>query len=58
MIKVKMYNTWHNYKTKKLAINDLLMGMSGCEGSEQERYTYAYLSVMSGETIIDTDKGE
>jgi hypothetical protein len=57
-IKIKFYNSWHTYKNKKNAIKDLFIAMSGCEGSEQERYTYAYLSVVNGKTIIDTDKRE
>ncbi len=57
-IKIKFYNSWHIYKSKKSAIKDLFIAMSGCEGSEQERYNYAYLSVVNGETIIDTDKVE
>ena len=57
-IKIKFYNSWHTYKSKKNAIKDLFVAMANCEGSEQERYTYAYLSVVNGETIIDTDKGE
>ena len=57
-IKIKFYNSWNTYKSKKNAIKDLFVAMANCEGSEQERYTYAYLSVVNGETIIDTDKGE
>jgi hypothetical protein len=57
-IKIKFYNSWHIYKSKKNAIKDLFVAMASCEGSEQERYTYAYFKLISGETIIDADKGE
>jgi hypothetical protein len=57
-IKIKFYNSWQIYKSKKNAIKDLFVAMASCEGSEQERYTYAYLKLISGETIIDADKGE
>lgn len=55
MIKVKMYNTWHNYKTKQQAVKDLLEGMTFSEGSERERYTYAFLEIKNGRKVIDTD---
>jgi hypothetical protein len=54
-IKVKMYNKWFEYKTKKAAEKELLDCMMHSDGAEQARYTYAYLSIKSGRKEINTD---
>lgn len=54
-IKVKMYGSWQEFKTKKQAEQTLLEYMMGSDGAEQARYTYAYLSVKEGRKEINTD---
>jgi hypothetical protein len=54
-IKVKMYNEWVEYKSKKQAEEEMLDNMMNSDGSEQARYTYAYLGIKSGRKVIDTD---
>jgi hypothetical protein len=55
-IKVKMYNTWVEYKNKKEAEDSMLDNMMNSDGAEQARYTYAYLGIKSGRKVIDTDE--
>jgi hypothetical protein len=57
-IKVKMYNEWFEYKTKKAAEKELLECMMGSEGAEQARYAYAYMAVKLGIKEINTDADE
>jgi hypothetical protein len=54
-IKVKMYNEWVEYKSKKQAEEEMLDNMMNSDGAEQARYTYAYLGIKSGRKVIDTD---
>jgi hypothetical protein len=54
-IKVKMYNEWFEYKTKKAAEKELLDCILNSDGAEQARYAYAYLSIKSGRKEINTD---
>lgn len=54
-IKVKMYGSWQEFKTKKQAEQTLLEYMMGSDGAEQARYTYAYLGVKEGRKEINTD---
>jgi hypothetical protein len=54
-IKVKMYNEWVEYKSKKQAEKELLDCMLNSDGAEQARYTYAYLGIKSGRKEINTD---
>jgi hypothetical protein len=54
-IKVKMYNDWVIFKSKKEAEAKLLEYMMGSEGAEQARYTYAYMNIKAGRKEIDTD---
>lgn len=46
-----------SYKSKKVALAEMEEAMMFCDGSEQERMTFAYLSIKEGCTIIDTRKG-
>jgi hypothetical protein len=57
-IKVKMYNEWFEYKTKKAAEKELRECIMSSEGAEQARYTYAYMAVKLGIKEIDTDADE
>jgi hypothetical protein len=57
-IKVKMYNKWFEYKTKKAAEKELLDCMMHSDGAEQARYAYAYMAVKLGIKEIDTDADE
>lgn len=54
-VKVKMYGSWQEFKTKKQAEDKLLDYMLFSEGAEQARYTYAYLGVKEGRREINTD---
>jgi hypothetical protein len=54
-IKVKMYNEWVEYKSKKQAEEEMLDNMMHSDGAEQARYTYAYLGIKSGRKEINTD---
>jgi hypothetical protein len=54
-IKVKMYNQWVEYKSKKEAEAELLDCMANSDGAEQARYTYAYIGIKLGRKEINTD---
>jgi len=55
-IKVKMYGTWVEYKSKKQAEEELLEHMMYSDGAERDRYTHAYLSIKNGRKEINTDE--
>lgn len=44
----------NSYKTKKEALCEFRMAMMCCNGSEQERMTFAYCAIEEGCTHIDT----
>lgn len=44
------------FKSKAKALNFFLNGMLACDGSEQERMTFAYCSIAEGFKKIDTYK--
>jgi hypothetical protein len=54
-IKVKMYNQWIEYKSKKEAEAEMLDNMMYSDGAEQARYTYAYMAIKLGRKEINTD---
>lgn len=43
-----------SYRSKKVALVEMEEAMMYCDGSEQERMTFAYLSLKRGCTVIDT----
>ena len=57
-IRIKMYNEWVEYRSKKTAKKEMLDGMMKTEGAEQARYTYAYLAIKLGIKEINTDADE
>lgn len=46
----------HTYPSKKAALKEFLMGMLACEGSESDRYAFAYDCISQGYTNINTYK--
>lgn len=54
-VKVKMYGSWKEFRTKREAEETLLDYMRYSDGAEQARYAYAYLSVKDGRKEINTD---
>jgi hypothetical protein len=55
MIRIKSYNSWNTYKSKKHAKQELTMAITCCEGSERERYVYALMKLNEGCVVVDTD---
>jgi hypothetical protein len=55
MIRIKSYNSWNTYKSKKHATQELTMAIACCEGAERERYVYALIRLNQGCSVIDTD---
>lgn len=53
IIKITLYNEVHEFENKALAKMFLLECMANSEGSEQQRYTKAYVRVSKGETEVD-----
>lgn len=54
-IKIKLYNDWVVFKSKKEAEEKLLEYMMCSDGAERDRYTHAYLSIKNGRKEINTD---
>jgi hypothetical protein len=44
------------YRSKKEALKEFQEGMLCCDGSESERYAYAYSMLLEGYNYIDTYK--
>jgi hypothetical protein len=44
------------YRSKKEALKEFQEGMLCCDGSESERYAYAYCMLLEGYNYIDTYK--
>jgi hypothetical protein len=57
-IRIKMYNEWVEYRSKKTAEKEMLDGMMKTEGAERARYTYAYFAIKLGIKEINTDADE
>lgn len=43
-----------SYRSKSMALAEMEEAMMCCDGSEQERMTFAYLALKDGCTVIDT----
>jgi hypothetical protein len=57
-IRIKMYNEWIEYRSKKTAEKEMLDGVMKTEGAERARYTYAYFAIKLGIKEINTDADE
>jgi hypothetical protein len=57
-IRIKMYNEWVEYRSKKTAEKEMLDGVMKTEGAERARYTYAYFAIKLGIKEINTDADE
>lgn len=44
------------FTSREKALRFFLEGMIACDGSEAERYTFAYISIKDGYNFIDTYK--
>jgi hypothetical protein len=51
-VKVQLYGSWKKYPNIEVAKKDMLDAIRNSEGSERERYTYAYDKLSKGLKVV------